>query len=293
VRIQAVGVNYIDIYHRSGLYPLSLPFVPGNEAAGAVDELGPGVEQLRVGDRVAYGTHSGSYADYAVVPAAKLVPVPAAIDLETAAAVMLQGMTAHYLCRTTFPIQRGHVALLHAAAGGVGLLLTQMLHDLGATVIGTVSTEQKANLARDAGAEQIVLYTQRDFETEVKRITANEGVDVVYDSVGKTTFLKGLNCLKPRGMMVVFGASSGNPDPISPAVLNQKGSLFLTRPSLQHHVSDRPTLLRRSQDVFDAIASRKLRVRIEQRYPLKDAAQAHRDLESRKTTGKLLLIPNL
>lgn len=291
IRVEAIGVNFIDVYQRTGMYPRPLPFLPGNEAAGIVDEVGREVTEFAPGERVGFATHQGSYAEFLVVPAAKLVPVPASIPSEVAAAVLLQGMTAHYLSRSTFPVKRGNTALVHAGAGGVGLLLTQMLRELGASVITTVSTDHKAQLSREAGAADVILYSQNDFEAEAKRLTDNVGVDVVYDSVGKTTFVKGFNCLKARGMMVLFGASSGQPDPFPPGLLGQQGSLFLTRPTLHHYVADRQALLERAREVFDLISSGKLRVRIDRKYPLAEAAQAHRDLESRKTVGKLILVP--
>jgi NADPH2:quinone reductase len=247
--------------------------------------------ELKPGDRVAYAMHQGSYAEYAVVPAWRLVPIPDSIDTHLAAAVMLQGMTAHYLTYTIYPLQPGDTALVHAAAGGVGLLLVQMAKRRGARVIGTVSTEEKAHLARESGADEIILYTQTDFEAETKRLTNNEGVNVVYDSVGKTTFDKGLDCLKPRGYMVLYGASSGPAPALDPQSLVGKGSLFLTRPTLAHYIADRKELLQRSGDLFEWMAAGQLHVRVDQAYPLADAAEAHRYLEDRKTRGKLLLMP--
>ena len=291
VKVTAAGVNYIDIYFRTGLYKADLPFIPGMEAAGVVESVGPEVTEVAPGDRVAYAMTRGSYAEYALVPAAQLVKVPAAVDLETAAAVMLQGMTAHYLTNSTFALRRGDTALVHAAAGGAGLLIVQMAKARNARVIGTVSTQAKAELARQAGADEVILYTETDFETEVKRLTGGRGVDVIYDSVGASTFSKGLNCLRPRGMMVLFGQSSGPVAPVDPAILNQKGSLFLTRPGLGNYLRDRDELLWRAGDVLNAVASGQLKVRIERSYPLGEAAQAHIDLASRKTSGKLLLIP--
>lgn len=291
VQIKAVGVNFIDVYNREGRYPAPLPLIPGQEAAGIVKEVGSKVTEVKPGDRVAYAGVLGSYAEYAVVPSAKLVRVPAGVSDQQAAAAMLQGMTAQYLCRSTYPLKRGQTALVHAAAGGVGLLLVQMAHQIGARVIGTVSTEEKAALAREAGADDVILYTKSDFEAETKRLTGNKGVDVVYDSVGKTTFEKSLNVLRPRGYMVLFGGSSGPVPAFDPIQLTPKGSLFLTRPSLQHYVASRAELEERANDVLNMIAAGKLKLRIEHVYPLEEAEQAHRDLEGRKTTGKLLLLP--
>jgi NADPH:quinone reductase len=291
VKIQAVGVNFIDVYNREGRYKQPLPFVLGQEGAGTVSAVGSEVREIAVGDRVAYTLVLGSYAEYAAVPADKLVKIPEGVNEREAAAAILQGMTAHYLVYDTFPLRRGQTALIQAAAGGVGLLLVQMAHNIGARVIGTVSTEEKAKLAREAGADDVILYTQTDFETETKRLMGGKGVDVVYDSVGKTTFEKGLNLLRPRGMMALFGGSSGAVAPIDPIVLTQKGSLFLTRPSLGAYVLTREELERRAEAVFDMIRDGKLELRIEHIYKLADAQHAHRDLEGRKTTGKLLLIP--
>src|SRR5215813_5124287 len=291
VKINAAGINFIDVYNREGRYKVPLPFVIGQEAAGVVVDLGKEVTTVRKGDRVAYTNILISYAEYAVVPADRLVKVPDDIDDRQAAAAMLQGMTAHYLAYDTFPLQKGDRALVHAAAGGVGLLLVQMAHNLGARVIGTVSTEAKAKLAREAGADEIILYTQTDFEVATKRLTDDKGVDVVYDSVGKTTFDKCLNVLRPRAMMVPFGGSSGAVPPFDPLILAQKGSLFLTRPYLGHYVITSEELQRRASALFGLISVGKLKLRIEHIYPLNDAQQAHRDLEGRKTTGKLLLIP--
>lgn len=291
VKIEAAGVNFIDVYHRTGLYPGRLPITPGMEGAGVVDAIGPDVSDLKPGDRVAYAMQQGSYAEYAVVPVWKLVSIPEGVDTRLAAAVMLQGMTAHYLSRATYPIQPGDTALVHAAAGGVGLLLVQMAKGRGARVIGTVSTEEKARLASQAGADEVILYTQVDFEAETKRLTHGTGVNVVYDSVGVTTFDKSLNCLKPRGYMVLYGASSGPVPPLDPQVLNAKGSLFLTRPTLGHYIADRTELISRAGDLFEWMAAGELQVRIDQTFPLSEAAEAHRHLEARKTQGKLLLIP--
>ena len=290
VKIAVAGVNFIDVYYREGRYKAVLPFVPGQEAAGEVVAVGPDVTQVKVGDRVAYTMVMGSYAEYAAVTADRLVKIPEGVSCQQAAAVMLQGSTAHYLSHDTYALKRGETALVHAAAGGVGLLLVQMARDIGARVIGTTSTEEKARLAREAGAQDVILYTQQDFETETRRLTSGHGVDVVYDSVGKTTFEKGLNILRPRGYMVLFGGSSGAVPPFDLIQLSQKGSLYVTRPTLAHYIASREDLNRRARDLFAMILSGKLKLRIEHTYPLKGAAQAHRDLESRKTTGKLLLL---
>jgi NADPH2:quinone reductase len=291
VKLAASGVNFIDCYFREGRYKAPLPITLGQEGAGVVTAVGADVKSVKVGDRVAWTAVHGSYAEYAAVPADKLVPIPHGVSDHQAAAVMLQGMTAHYLSHDTYPLKRGETALMHAAAGGVGLLLTQMAHNSGARVIATVSTEEKAKLAREAGADEVILYTQVDFEAETKRITGGKGVDVVYDSVGKTTFDKGLNILRPRGMMVLFGGSSGAVPPLDLIVLSQKGSLYVTRPTLFQYIATREELMARSGAVFGMIAAGKLKLRIEHTYPLAEAERAHRDLEGRKTTGKLLLIP--
>jgi NADPH2:quinone reductase len=291
VQIKAAGVNFIDVNFRAGRYPTTLPFVDGQEGAGVVTEIGSEAVGVNVGDRVAYTGVLGSYAEYAAVTADRLVKIPEKLDFRQAAAAMLQGTTAHYLCRTTYPLKRGDIALIHAAAGGVGLLLVQMAKKLGARVIGTVSTEEKAKLAREAGADDIILYTQQDFEVETKRLTDGKGVHVVYDGVGKDTFEKGLNSLRPRGYLVYYGASSGPVPPFDLNKLAPKGSLFVTRPTLVHHIASREDLELRSGDVLGAIAAGELRLRIEHIYPLEDAQQAHLDLEGRHTTGKLLLIP--
>jgi len=291
IRVEATGVNFIEIYFRKGVYKASLPLVPGSEAAGTVEELGPGVTGFEAGDAVASVSVLGSYAEYALVTAASLVKIPLGLTMEQAAAAMLQGMTAHYLAFSTFPLKAGETALVHAAAGGVGLLLTQMATRIGARVIATVSTEEKAELAREAGASDVILYTEKEFEPEVKRLTGGKGVDVVYDSVGKTTFEKGLNILRPRGMMVLFGGSSGAVAPFDLIALSQKGSLFVTRPTLHHYTATREELEERSEAVFGMMATGKLKLRIEHTYSLPEAQRAHRELEGRKTTGKLLLIP--
>ena len=291
VKIAAAGVNYIDIYHRVGLYKLPLPIILGQEAAGVVEVVGPGVTELKPGDHVAYSSQQGAYAEYSIVPVARLVPVPDELDLASAAAIMLQGMTAHYLVYSTYPLKAGETTLIHAAAGGVGLLLVQLAKQLGATVIGTVSTAEKAQLAREAGADHVILYTEIDFEGETKRLTGGQGVHVVYDSVGKTTFAKSLSVLRPRGYMVLFGQSSGPVSPFDPGLLARSGSLFLTRPTLGHYVAERDELLWRSGDLFQWLAEGKLTLRIDRQLPLAEAAAAHRLLEERKTAGKLLLLP--
>jgi NADPH:quinone reductase len=291
VKLSASGVNFIDVYVREGRYKALPPFVLGQEGAGVVNAVGTDITSVKNGDRVAWTSILGSYAEYAAVPADRLVPVPDGVTDQQAAAAMLQGMTAHYLSHDTYPLKRGETALVHAAAGGVGLLLVQMAHNIGARVIATVSTDEKAKLAREAGADEIILYTKSDFEAETKRMTGGKGVDVVYDSVGKTTFEKGLNILRPRGMMALFGGSSGAVPPFDPMVLAQKGSLYVTRPTLVAYIATREELLARAGAVFAMIAAGKLKLRIEHIYPLAEVQQAHRDLEARKTTGKLLLIP--
>jgi NADPH:quinone reductase len=291
VKLKASGVNFIDVYFREGRYKTPMPFVVGQEGSGTVTSVGSDVKSVKVGDRVAWTGLQGAYAEYAAVPADRLVPIPQGVGDEQAAAVMLQGMTAHYLTHDTYPLKRGETALVHAAAGGVGLLLVQMAHNIGARIIATVSTEHKAKLAKGAGADDVILYTQTDFETETKRLMSGSGVDVIYDSVGKTTFEKGLNLLRPRAMMVQFGASSGPVPPFDLIALSQKGSLCLTRPTLVHYIASREELVERSNAVFGMIAAGKLTLRIQHTYPLSEAQQAHRDLQGRKTTGKLLLIP--
>ena len=290
VKISVAGVNFADVYVREGRYKSTPPLVIGQEAAGVVTEVGSEVADIKVGDHVAYRGVQGSYAEYAAVPADKLLKIPKDITDEQAAAALLQGMTAQYLCYSTYPVKRGETVLVHAAAGGVGLLLVQMCHHLGARVIGTVSTEQKAALAREAGADEVILYSQVDFEAETRRLTDNKGVHVVYDAVGQATFSKGLNLLRPRGHMVNYGAASGPVAPVDPMVLMEKGSIYLSRPSLAHYAAVRAELEERSSAVFNMIASGKLKLRIGHRYRLEEAVQAHRDLESRKTTGKLLLL---
>ncbi len=291
VKIAASGVNYIDVYFRTGLYKADVPMQLGMEAAGTVEAVGEGVTIVSKGDRVAYAMSRGSYSEYAVAPAWQLVPVPDEVSLETAAAAMLQGMTAHYLTHSTFPLSAGQTALVHAAAGGAGLLIVQMAKGRGARVIGTVSTEAKAETARRAGCDEVILYTQQDFETETKRLTDGKGVDVVYDSVGATTFLKGLNTIRPRGMMVLFGQSSGPVPPVDLNILNPKGSLYVTRPSLAHYAANREEVLWRAGDVLGGVRSGAISIRVDKTYTLQEAPQAHRDLESRKSSGKLLLAP--
>ena len=291
VRVAATGLNFIETYQRGGVYPVLLPFTPGAEFAGTVDATGAGVTGFQVGDRVATANGSAGYAEYALAPAERLVQIPAAISFEQAAAVMLQGMTAHYLALSTYPLKPGDTALVHAAAGGVGQLLVQVARLRGARVIGTVSTEEKALLAGEAGADEVILYTQQDFEAETKRLTGGQGVEVVYDGVGKTTFAKGLNCLKPRGYMVLFGGASGQVEPFNPQLLSQKGSLFLTRPTLGHYLLTRQELLWRAGDLFDWFASGRLKVRIDKTFPLAETATAHAYIEERRTKGKVLLVP--
>src|SRR5215467_7199627 len=287
VKISAIGVNYIDVYHRTGLYKLPTPFIPGSEAAGTVEALGEGVTDVAIGERVAYAMVPGAYAEYAVAPAAKLVKIPDGVDFTTAAAAMLQGMTSHYLVTSTYQLKSGDGALVHAAAGGVGLLLVQMAKRIGARVFGTVSTEEKVRLAREAGADHVILYTKEDFETEVKRLTDGRGLQVAYDSVGKDTYLKSLRVLAPRGMLALFGQSSGPVPAFDPGLLAQGGSLFLTRPSLAHYTLTRDELNWRAGDVFNWIRSGQLKIRIHGTFPLREAAEAHRQLEGRKTTGKV------
>jgi NADPH2:quinone reductase len=291
VKVDAAGINYIDVYQRSGHYKLALPLTLGLEAGGTVTAVGPNVSEVEVGDKVAYTGVAGAYAQYAVVPAARLVTLPTGLSTRQGAAAMLQGLTAHYLACSTYPLKSGDTCLVHAAAGGVGLLLCQIAKMRGARVIGTVSTEDKAKLAREAGASDVILYTKQDFEAEVKRLTDGKGLQVVYDSVGQTTFDKGFNCLAPRGMMALYGQSSGHIGPFDLGVLNAKGSLFVTRPSLNHHIITRADLLERSNELLGWIRDGKLKLRTEFEFPLKDAADAHRALEGRKTTGKVLLIP--
>jgi NADPH2:quinone reductase len=291
IRVEAVGVNFIEIYFRKGVYKAALPLTPGSEAAGTVIKLGPGVTGFAEGDTVASVGVLGSYAEYALVPATQLVKTPAGLSPEKTAAAMLQGMTAHYLAYSTFPLKKGDTALVHAGAGGVGLLLTQMAARLGARVITTVSTRAKAELSREAGAAEVILYTELDFVDEVKRLTEGRGVDVVYDGVGKTSFEGSLNCLRPRGLLALFGASSGPVPPFDLIQLSSKGSLFITRPTLWHYIAKREELEWRSNDVLGWAARGELQLRTEHLYPLTEAAQAQIDLEERRTTGKILLEP--
>lgn len=291
IRIEATGANFIEIYFRKGVYKAALPMTPGSEAAGTVEELGPGVAGFSAGDAVASVGVIGSYAEYALVPAAQLVKIPQGVTMEQAAAAMLQGMTAHYLAFSTHPLKASDTALVHAGAGGVGLLLTQMAARIGARVITTVSTDAKAELSREAGASDVILYTEKDFEAELKRLTGGKGVDVVYDSVGKTTFDKSLNCLHPRGLLVLFGASSGPVPPFDLIQLNSRGSLFITRPTLWHYIATRAELEWRSSEVLKWVAGGELKLRTEFTYPLAEAAKAQIDMEERKTTGKILLVP--
>lgn len=291
IKIEAAGLNFIDTYHRMGWYPIPRPFTLGLEGAGVVDAVGAGVSDLKAGDRVGYCMHQGAYAEYATVPARIVVPLPDGVSTQQAAAVMLQGMTAHYLTHSTYRLRAGDVALVHAAAGGTGALVVQMAKLLGAQVIGTVGTAEKAEVAKAAGADHTIIYTEQDFEAEVKRITDGKLCHVVYESVGKATFDKSMNCLRPRGYMVLFGQASGQVPPLDPQILNQKGSLFLTRPSLGAYVATRDELLGRANDIFQWIASGQLDVRIDQSYPLSEAAAAHTYLEGRQTKGKVLLIP--
>ena len=292
VRMWAAGVNFIEIYQRTGLYPVQLPWTPGGEGAGEVEAVGSGVEKLRVGDRVASVQMLGSYAEIAVVPEERAVVVPDGLDLESAAAALLQGMTAHYLVYSTFPLRQGQSCLVHAAAGGVGLLLTQLAKRCGARVLGTVGTDDKAQLAREAGADQVIVYTHEDFVARVREATGGRGVDIVYDSVGQATFDKSLDCLAPLGMLALFGQSSGVVAPINPSVLAQKGSIFLTRPILFHYVAERARLEWRANEILGLVKDGGLKLRIGRRYPLAEASEAHRALAARETTGKLLLLPD-
>ncbi len=291
VKNEAIGVNFTDIYQRSGLYPGQLPATLGQEAAGVVDAVGPGVTEVQVGQRVAYISPPGAYAEFTVVPASALVPVPDGVETRTAAAVMLQGMTAHYLAKSTYPLKKGETALVHAAAGGVGQLLVQITKRQGARVIGTVSTQEKARLAQEAGADEIIFYTQTNFAQETRRLTDGVGAHVVYDSVGKTTFEGSLDSLRLRGYLVLFGQSSGPVPPLDPQVLNRKGSLYLTRPTLVHYIATREELLWRSGELFQWIKDGELKVRIDTTFPLSAAAESHRYVEGRQTKGKVLLIP--
>ncbi|MGZ4816358.1 MAG: quinone oxidoreductase family protein [Terriglobales bacterium] len=291
VKIEAIGVNFIDIYHREGRYKLATPFIPGSEMAGTVTKVGSNVKDFKPGDRVAQTGVVGTYAEYQAVPADRLVKIPDNIDFKTAAACMLQGGTMHYLMRSTYPLKAGETALVHAAAGGMGTLLTQFGKKIGARIIGTAGSDEKVNLAKQNGADEVINYSTQDFVAEVKRITGGKGVDVVYDGVGKSTFEGSLNCLRPRGYMVLFGAASGAVPPFDPLILTQKGSLFLTRPSLKDYTLTHEEYMWRMSEVLSLVASGDLKIHIGRTYKLADAAQAHRDLEGRKTTGKVLLLP--
>ena len=291
VRIEAAGLNFIDIYHRSGQYRGQLPLTLGQEAAGVVEAIGPDVTDVRPGERVVYASVQGTYATHAIVPAWRLIHLPDGVDTRTGAAAHLQGLTAHYLTRSTYPLKPGETALIHAAAGGLGQLAVQMAKLAGARVIGTVSTDAKARVARECGADEVILYTQVDFESEARRLTGGRGVDVVYDSVGQDTFEKGLNCIRPRGYMVLCGQSSGAVPPLDPQVLNAKGSLFLTRPTLAHYTATREELLGRATDLYHWIAAVQLKVNVDRTFALNQAAEAQRYLASRKAMGKVLLLP--
>ena len=291
VKVEACGVNFIDVYHRIGRYQGTLPLTLGQEAAGVVDAIGSNVMDIKPGDRVAYASAQGSYAEYAIAPAWRLIQIPKKVETQQAAAVMQQGLTAHYLTHSTYPLKKGETVLIHAAGGGTGQLVVRIAKLRGARVIGTVSTEEKATYAREAGADEVILYSQTDFEAEVKRLTHGTGVDVVYDSVGKDTFDKSLNCLRRRGYMILYGQSSGSVPPVDPQTLNAKGSLFLTRPFLAHYTADREEILGRANDLFKWMASGKLKVRIDKTFPLTESAEAHRYLEGRQSKGKILLIP--
>ena len=291
VQIHAAGLNFIEVYQRTGLYKVALPFTPGTEGGGRVVEIGPGVTEVKVGDQVASQNFAGSYAEFSLVRADRLILLPVGVSPSIAAAVMLQGMTAQYLACSTFPLTASHTCLIHAAAGGVGQLLCQMARQRGAHVIGTVSTEAKAALARAAGAHEVILYAEQDFEIETRRLTGGSGVDVVYDSVGQTTFAKSLGSLAPRGMLVLYGQSSGPVAPVDPQLLSQKGSLFLTRPTLGHYVASRTELVERASAVLGWVADGSLKVSISREFPLSAATEAHIEMEARRTTGKVLLIP--
>ena len=291
VKLEAIGVNFIDVYHRTGLYPNKLPFIPGMEGAGIVDKIGKNISNLKQGDRVAYAMNIGSYAEYSIVPEWKLAKIPDYIDTKTACAAMLQGMTAHYLTHSTFKIKKDDIILLHAAAGGVGLLLTQIAKNIGAKVIGTASTEEKAKIAKEAGADEIINYTKENFEEKVRELTDGKGVDVVYDSVGKATFEKSLNCLRPRGLLVSFGQSSGAIPEFNTAILSEKGSLYLTRPTLSNYCSNRSELLSRANDLFNWIKNKELKIKVHKAFRLSEAKKAHEELEGRKSAGKILMVP--
>lgn len=291
VKLEAIGVNFIDVYQRNGLYPNKLPFIPGMEGASVVDKIGKNVSDVKKGDRVAYAMNIGSYAEYSVVPAWKLVKIPDYINFKIACAAMLQGMTAHYLTHSTFKIKKNDIILLHAAAGGVGLLLTRIAKNLGARVIGTVGNEEKAKLAKENGADETIIYTKEDFEEKVKKLTDGKGVDVAYDSVGKATFLKSLNCLKRRGLLVSFGQSSGAIPEFNTRILSEKGSLYLTRPTLADYASNKEEISQRTKDIFSWIKNKELKIRIHKEFKLSEAKDAHEELEGRKSSGKILMVP--
>jgi NADPH:quinone reductase len=291
VRNTAIGLNYVDTYQRSGLYPMQLPFTLGSEGAGVVDAVGPRVKEWKVGDRVAYAGPIGAYAEMVLRPADRLVKIPAGVDDKTAAAMMLKGMTTQYLIRRTYRVKKGDTILMHAAAGGVGLILCQWAKHLGATVIGTVGSDEKADLAKKAGCKHVVVTTREKFLDKVKEVTKGKGVPVVYDGVGKDTFMESLDCLSPLGLMVSFGNASGAVPPFNAGILSAKGSLFLTRPTLATYTASREDLVKSANDLFSVVKSRKVKITVNQTYPLREAAQAHRDLESRKTTGSTVLIP--
>lgn len=291
VKVSAIGLNFTDIYQRKGLYPNPLPYVLGHEFSGVVDAVGEGVVDFHIGDRVCTASGSGGYAEYAIAPASKLIQLPDDISFEMAAAILLQGITAHYLSTSSYPLKPGDTALIHAAAGGVGQMLVQMAKMRGANVIATVSDEEKAQIARKLGADNVILYSKSDFEHEVNNITQNQGVEVVYDGVGQATFLKGLNCLKPRGYMVLYGQASGPVEPLDPQILNRKGSLYLTRPSMNHYMLTRSETMHRSTDLFNWIETGKLKIRIDKKFKLEEAKLAHEYMENRSTKGKVLIIP--
>ncbi len=291
VKVAAAGLNFKEVNLRKGVYKKELPFIPGDEFAGVIDAVGEGVSEYQPGERVATPLGSGAYAEYALAPISNLVPLPDQITFESAAALMLQGMTAHYLALSAFPIQKGNRVLIHAAAGGVGQLLVQIAKKMGALVIATVSTEEKGRIARDCGADEVIIYSRQDFEAEVLKITNGEKVDAVYDGVGKATFLKSLNCVKPRGVMILFGHASGPVEPIDPELLSQKGSLYFTRPTIKSYIQTREEILWRANDLFTWFSSQELKVQIDRSFPLRDARQAHDYMEGRETKGKVLLIP--
>jgi NADPH2:quinone reductase len=291
IKLEAIGLNFIDVYHRTGLYPLPLPFIPGGEGAGIVDEIGPDVSEVKRGDRVAYAMGAASYTEYVVMPSWKLVKLPESLSTQDAAALMLQGLTVHYLLRSTYEVKKGDPILVHAAAGGVGLLMVQAAKHLGAFVIGTCSTEEKAQTVREAGADEVILYTKQNFLEQTKNIMRGAGVAAVYDSVGQATYERSLDCLRPRGILVLFGQSSGPVPSFNPSILAQKGSLYLTRPSLAHYMLTREELMQRTSELFDWIQSGVVKIRIDSTFPLAKVADAHRKLESRASSGKILLLP--